>query len=222
MRPGRLFYVEGVNSTVASADPPGPARRALSTLVRIAVVVLVLAAEIYLIVVTGDAFNAANHYSYFTILSNVFGAIVLAVALFRPVPDALRGAAVTFLLLTGIVYNTMLRGVDVQTPDFANTVLHVIVPILMVAEWVLAPPTSRITLRHIGLWMIAPLAYLAYTLVRGPIVDWYPYPFLDPREDGYGAVVIGSLSVALAFFLASAFVAWAGNRLGHQTAPRTR
>ena len=116
----------------------------------------------------------------------------------------------------------MLRGVDVQTPDFANTVLHVIVPILMVAEWVLAPPTSRITLRHIGLWMIAPLAYLAYTLVRGPIVDWYPYPFLDPREGGYGAVVIGSLSVALAFFLASAFVAWAGNRLGHQTAPRTR
>ena len=41
---------------------------------------------------------------------------MLAVALARPVPDVLRGAAVTYLGLTGIVYNTMLRGIDVQTP----------------------------------------------------------------------------------------------------------
>lgn len=205
-----------MTTAAASARPAGTTgwRRIASVAVRVAVVVLVVAAEIELITAAGDTFDAANHYSYFTILSNVFGAIVMAVALVRPVPDGLRGAAVTFLMLTGIVYNTMLRGVDVQTTPFANTALHVVVPILMVADWLLAPPTRRLTIRHVLLWMIAPLAYLAYSLVRGPIVDWYPYPFIDPRPDGYGTVVVGALTVAVAFFAASLFVAWIGNRLG--------
>ena len=190
-----------------------PARLWASRLVRIAVVVLVIAAEISIIVEVGPAFEPVNHYSYFTVLSNIFGAVVLAVALARPVPDVLRGAAVTYLGLTGIVYNTMLRGIDVQTPGFANEVLHVIVPILMVADWILAPPTVRITGRHILIWMAAPIAYLVYTLIRGPFVDWYPYPFLDPRPNGYLAVVIGSVLVALVFALAAFVVAWTGNRL---------
>ncbi|PWD51449.1 hypothetical protein C8046_13070 [Serinibacter arcticus] len=207
--------------TVDAASPRthlAPARRIASIVVRALVVVLVVAAEVYLIDVTGDAFTPANHYSYFTILSNVFGAIVMAVALVRGVPDAVRGAAVTFLALTGIVYNTMLRGVDVQTPDFANNALHVIVPILMVLDWLLAPPRTRITRRMVAWWMTVPIAYLVYSLVRGPIVDWYPYPFLDPRPSGYGTVLIGSLAVAVAFFLAALLVAWSGNRLGgHRT-----
>jgi len=203
----------------AAASPAHPAgatggRRIASLVVRAAVVVLVVAAEIELISTAGATFDAANHFSYFTILSNVFGAIVMAVALVRPVPDGLRGAAVTFLMLTGIVYNTMLRGVDVQTTAFANTALHVVVPILVVADWLLAPPTRRLTIRHVLLWMVAPLGYLAYSLVRGPIVDWYPYPFIDPRPSGYGTVVVGALTVAVAFFAASLFVAWIGNRLG--------
>ena len=195
-----------------------PARLWASRLVRIAVVALVIAAEISIIVEVRSAFEPVN--PYFTVLSNIFGAVVLAIALFRPVPDAVRGAAVTYLGLTGIVYNSMLRGIDVQTPGFANEVLHVIVPILMVADWILAPPTTRITGRHVLMWMAAPILYLVYTLIRGPFVDWYPYPFLDPRPNGYLAVVIGSVLVALAFALAAFVVAWTGNRLLALTDPQ--
>ncbi|TGO05326.1 Pr6Pr family membrane protein [Serinibacter arcticus] len=203
-------------TAAAPARPAGATgpRRIASLVVRALVVVLVVAAEIELISAAGETFQAANHYSYFTILSNVFGALVMAAAIVRPIPDGLRGAAVTFLMLTGIVYNLMLRGVDVQTTAFANLALHVVVPILVVLDWLLAPPRTRLTIRHVLLWMIVPLAYLAYSLVRGPIVDWYPYPFLDPRPSGYGTVVVGALSVAVAFFAASLFVAWIGNRLG--------
>ena len=199
-------------------------RSVATGIVRLAVVVGVVAAETYLVVRLGDAFEPANHYSYFTVLSNVFGALVCAWSLVGRAPTAVRGAAVTFLALTGVVYNTMLRDVDVQTDGFPNVILHVVVPILMVLEWVLAPPTERIRWRTVATWMVVPLGYLAYTLVRGPVVDWYPYPFLDPRPSGYGAVVLGSLAVAVAFFLAAAVVALLGNALrgGRTASPRRR
>jgi len=31
------------------------------------------------------------------------------------------------------------------------------------------------------IFLVYPVAYGAYSLIRGPIVDWYPYPFLDPQ-----------------------------------------
>ena len=36
-----------------------------------------------------------------------------------------------------------------------------------------------------------------YSLVRGPLVDWYPYPFLDPANGGYGAVAVTSVGIAV-------------------------
>lgn len=168
----------------------------LVRILRIAVVCLVVSAEVSLIVILGDRFDAGNHYSYFTVLSNVFGAAVLGVGLFRPVPDAIRGAAVTYLATTGVVYALLLRGVDVQTPGYANIALHVAVPVLVVVEWLLMPPRESLQRRVVLAWLAAPVAYLAYTLLRGPVADWYPYPFLDPRPTGYGQVALWCLVVA--------------------------
>jgi hypothetical protein len=38
------------------------------------------------------------------------------------------------------------------------------------------------------LWLIFPLAWLAFTLIRGAVDNWYPYPFLDPDNGGYRSV----------------------------------
>ncbi|CAM3281612.1 Pr6Pr family membrane protein [Occultella aeris] len=201
--------------TVAN-DPtgrPGGARNWPSTVVRALVVALVISAEVYLIIVTGDRYNPSNHFSYFTILSNVFAAVLFAVSLVRPIPDAVRGAAVTFLLLTGVVANTLLLNVDVQTPAYANIVLHMVVPILVLVDWLIAPPRTRLTTKHLVAWMLIPIAYLVYSLIRGALVDWYPYPFLDPREQGYGMVAVMSVVVAVAFGACAALVIWSGNRL---------
>lgn len=173
---------------------------------------LVCSAEIYLIGELGDEFNPANHFSYFTVLSNVFAALVLAIGVFRPVPDAVRGAAVLYLVVTGIVYATLLRGVDVDSPAYANAILHLVMPILIVVEWMIGPPRERISLRQAATWLAFPIAYLAYTLVRGPIVDWYPYPFLDPNDGGYGQVAVVSVGVAVAVCVLAWAVALIGNR----------
>lgn len=180
-----------------------------------AVFLLVLSAEVYLIVVLGDRFNLANHLGYFTVLSNIFAACVALLGVFRPVSAQIRGAAVLYMTTTGIVYAILLRGVDVQTPAYANWVLHVIVPILVVAEWLLAPERTR----RASLWLSFPLAYLIYTLVRGPIVGWYPYPFLDPRPHGYGDVALTCVSVAVVLGALAFFVSWTGTKLAQKTSP---
>ena len=61
------------------------------------------------------------------------------------------------------------------------------------------------------LWLVFPILYCVYSLIRGPFVDFYPYPFLDPRLDGgYGRVVIFVVILAVAFgLLACSWPGWA-------------
>ncbi|MEU3647727.1 Pr6Pr family membrane protein [Lentzea sp. NPDC034063] len=181
-------------------------------LLRMAVFLLVLSAEVYLVVTLGEKFQVADHLSYFTVLSNVIAAVVALLGVFQPVSAQLRGAAVLYMATTGIVYWLLLQGIDVQTPAYANWVLHTVVPILVVVEWLLAPEKTR----RWWIWLSFPLAYLVYTLVRGPIVGWYPYPFMDPRRNGYGEVLLTCVFVAVVFGVLAFAVSWAGNKLAQK------
>jgi hypothetical protein len=178
-----------------------------------AVFLLVLSAEVYLVVALGERFRLVNHLSYFTVLSNVFAAVVALLGVFGPVSAQVRGAAALYMTTTGIVYALLLRGVDVQTPAYANWVLHVVVPILVLVEWLLAPERTT----RAWVWLSFPLAYVTYTLIRGPIAEWYPYPFLDPRQNGYGDVLLNSVFVAVIIALLAYAVSWAGTKLAQRS-----
>ena len=181
-------------------------------LLRMAVFLLVLSAEVYLVVVLGDRFQPANHFSYFTVLSNLFAAVVALLGVFRAVSPQIRGAAVLYMATTGLVYSFLLQGIDVQTPAYANWVLHIIVPILVAVEWLLAPEKTR----RWWIWLSFPLAYLVYTLVRGSIVGWYPYPFMDPRQNGYADVLLTCVFVAAVFIVLAFAVSWVGTKLAQK------
>jgi hypothetical protein len=178
-----------------------------------AVFLLVLSAEVYLVVVLGDRFRGVNHFSYFTVLSNVFAACVALLGVFRPVSPQLRGAAVLYMATTGFVYAALLKDVDVQTPAYADWILHVVVPVLVVVEWLVRPEKTA----RPWVWLTFPLAYLVYTLVRGPIVNWYPYPFIDPRVHGYAAVAVNCLVVAVVFVALAYAVSWVGTKLAQRS-----
>lgn len=151
--------------------------------------------------------DAGNFFSYFTIQSNIIVAVVFAVAAViqlkqRAEPrwlDRVRGAATVYISITGVVYALLLSNIDVNTPlPWANVVLHYVVPIVTVVDWLLDLPERTIPFRAALVWLVYPLAYLAYSLIRGPIVDWYPYPFLNPDPHGYGYVAVMSVCVAIA------------------------
>jgi hypothetical protein len=49
-----------------------------------------------------------------------------------------------------------------------------------------------------------PLEYCGYSLIRGPIVGWYPYSFLDPVESGgWRGVSLYVLAIVAGFLLFS-------------------
>ncbi|GAA2134834.1 hypothetical protein GCM10009760_12600 [Kitasatospora kazusensis] len=170
--------------------------------------------------------SLVNLFSYFTVLSNIAGVLVLLVGgvlglLARPgVPDGIRGAVTLYLAITGLVYVLLLSGEDVplQVP-WVNAVVHGIMPLVFLADWLAAPPLRPVSRRTALGWAAFPLLYLVYTLSRGAAVDWYPYPFLDPRlPRGYARVAGACALVAVAFVLVGAVIRWAGNRLGVRAA----
>ncbi len=158
-----------------------------------------------------------NFFSFFTIESNLLTVVVFvigAVLLIRRSDrdprwfSIARGSVTAYMATTGIVYNLLLRGVELPqgtTLPWSNEVLHVVAPILMIVDWLLAPGRTRLEWKHIGIVVIFPIVWAIYTMVRGPLVDdavsglpyWYPYPFLNPANGGYGSVVLYVLLIAV-------------------------
>jgi hypothetical protein len=112
-----------------------------------------------------------------------------------------RGAATLFMVITGIVYAVLLANVEVGlTSPWINDTLHRVIPLVMLADWIVFPPWARRSYRAALSWLVVPLAYFAYSLLRGAAVYPYPYPFLNPTHSGgYGRVVI--YAVVLAVFM---------------------
>ncbi len=142
-----------------------------------------------------------------------------AVAALRPAHtrsrtvELLRGAAVVYILTTGIVYLLLLSGRAPAYP-WVNVILHYLMPVALTLDWLLDPPSVRLDPpRTVVLWMVFPLLYIVYTLARGAIVNWYPYFFVDPhRSGGYLLVAGDCLAVGVGIATLIAMTTWAGNR----------
>ncbi|GAB2665759.1 Pr6Pr family membrane protein [Nocardia goodfellowii] len=161
-------------------------------------------------------YSMANFFSYFTIQSNVIAFVVLSVGgLWDPQGRnwrLFRGAATLYMIITGVVYAVLLADVDVSLSNpWINHILHRVIPLVMLADWLLVPVALGVSARLIGSWLLYPLAYCVYTLVRGRIVDWYPYPFIDPREKGYLHMGLGLIALAVVFAILAVAVAALGD-----------
>jgi hypothetical protein len=161
--------------------------------------------------------DPVNYFSYFTILSNVIGATLLLVGAARwratrsARMDLLRGGAVVYLTVTFIVFALLLSNTDVDLAiPWVNSVLHEIIPIVIVIDWLIDPPTVRLTMRQGLLWLSFPAAWIVYVLIRGAIVGKYPYPFLDPADGGYASVAVYCVGILVLMVAVCAAVVWVG------------
>jgi len=162
--------------------------------------------------------NPVNYFSYFTIDSNLIATAVLLYGAARwrvgrsPTFDLVRGAAVVYMTITGIVFTLLLSNTDVDTAiPWVNDVVHSLMPLVIVADWLLDPPADRLTMRQGVLWLSFPSVWIVYTLIRGAAAGWYPYPFLDPANGGYGSVAVYSVAILVLMLL----VCWATVVLGN-------
>ena len=191
---------------------------ALLALVAIAVQMLDLADK--------GILNPVNFFSYFTIQSNLLAVAALlwtAAAWQRARSDThefFRGAATTYLTVTFVVFALLLADTDVDTAIvWVDRVLHRVMPIVVVADWLIDPPSRRIEFRRALWWVAYPVAWVAYTLVRGLATDWYPYPFLDPANGGYGAVAIYSVAILIGMLVFIYAIVWMGNGMSARRSP---
>ena len=184
--------------------------------------------------VTNVGSNVVNFLSFFTIESNILSAVVLLIGASLLVGRqedprwflVARLCVVTYMVTTGVVYNLLLRGIELpqgSTLGWSNEIMHVVVPIYLLVDWILAPGRRPVRWRAIWIVVIFPFVWSVYTLVRGPLVIdqvygtdfWYPYPFMNPnvQPNGYA-------SVAVYMLLITAVIALAG--LGAIAASRTK
>ncbi|SFW65452.1 hypothetical protein SAMN04489730_2487 [Amycolatopsis australiensis] len=153
--------------------------------------------------------RVANLLSFFTIDSNLLVALTAALVAL----GVARGRLFTVLWLdalvgitvTGIVYQVALAGLyELHGLSlFADTVLHKVTPILFVLGWLLVGPRGALTWPAVRWSLVYPLAWLAFTLPRGALTGFYPYPFVDAGALGYGRVTLNCVFIGL-FFIALA------------------
>ncbi|MGI9823114.1 Pr6Pr family membrane protein [Agromyces sp. Marseille-Q5079] len=163
-------------------------------------------------------FFVVNFFSFFTILSNALTAVLLLVGgwiAFTRARDPewfnlVRGCAVTYMATTFVVYNLLLRGFSLDqatTLPWSNEILHVWAPLYVVIDWVLAPGRRPVAWQRLWTIAIFPIVWVAYSMIRGAIIGWYPYPFLNPaQEAGYGGVLVYVIAIAAFILLVGAGV----------------
>ena len=137
--------------------------------------------------------------------------------------DFFRGAVTLFMTTTILIFIVLLSGYpasELTAVPWDNTVLHYIMPLAIIIDWLAVNRRTAIELRRALLWLTFPLLYLVYSLIRGPIVTWYPYPFLDPRSRGYVHVTVMSFVVTLVFLLFTVLLVTVGNRIRLRSSAR--
>ena len=183
--------------------------------------------------VTNIPLSVVNFFSFFTIESNIGSVVVLLLGAFlliaRTGPDPrwftiLRACVATYMIVTGIVYNLLLRGIELpqgSTLEWSNEILHVVGPLWLLLDWLYSPGRSELPWKTIRTIIAFPLVWVIYTLVRGPFTpnelfggNWYPYPFLNPATsaNGYLSVSFYVILIAVVIGLTGAGVIWISRR----------
>lgn len=138
---------------------------------------------------------------FFTILTNLGAAgMMLAVAKGWKISGSQAAGLVLSITVVGLVYHLILA--DLWAPEglawWADQGLHTGVP-LAVLVWWLTFADMRISPRDVPKWLVWPLAYAGYALIRGAVTGFWPYPFLDADALGVAKLAL-NIAVLVAVF----------------------
>lgn len=156
------------------------------------------------ITVERGSFNPVNFFSFFTIQTNSLVFVTLLVSAIAVAAgknkklDVLRSATTVYALIVGIGFSLLLsglEGVQLTAVPWDNTVLHYIIPIAMLGDFLINRPTRHTPFRKGLVWLLFPVVYVAYSLIRGAITGWYPYPFLNPAVQSYAGTLVTILEL---------------------------
>ena len=160
-------------------------------------------------------------FSYFTILTNVLVALALTAPALRPdsrlgrwtASEGVRAAVAMYIAVVGLIYHLLLDAT--WNPQgllfYVNQVLHTVMPIAFVLDWLLFVPKGRLRWTDPVKWLAYPLLYGLWTVIHGLLIGWYPYWFIDIGALGWSRALV-NFGALLAFFLALGLIVAALDR----------
>ncbi|OIR14362.1 hypothetical protein GALL_48350 [mine drainage metagenome] len=167
--------------------------------------------------VASIAETTIRFFSFFTILTNSLVAIYFTLIIFKikngwfaiaDKPGTLTALTV-YITIVGLVYQILLR--HVWQPEglqmIVDELLHSLIPVAVIIYWYMYENKSLVSYKQITNWLIYPLMYLIYILIRGNFSGFYPYPFINVINLGITKVLINSvLLIALFTGLSALFI----------------
>jgi len=173
-------------------------------------------------------FTPLEYLSFMTIWTNLLIALVFTLPLilkkqkitqFLMKPFVLS-AIVIYIQQVGITYHFMLA--DTWNPTglrkLTDLLMHYFIPIIYIAYWVIFVEKGEIKFKSIYKWLLYPLIYAVFIIIRGAVVKKYPYPFVDVNELGYNAVLI-TLAVFLLFYYVLGILVWVADMMINKSRP---
>ncbi len=141
---------------------------------------------------------------YFTVITNLAVAITMSlVALGRRISPAMLGGVTLAIMLVGVVYVTLLRGLLELSggAKLADSLMHYATPALVPLWWLMFAPKGKLAWRDPAIWSLFPLVYFPYALARGAYEGVYAYPFINVAKLGWTQVGINAVVIAGGFLV---------------------
>jgi hypothetical protein len=152
-----------------------------------------------------------SYFGYFTILTNILVCLSLTLPLTGPTTAAGRffarsdvaAGVATSIVFVGLAYHFLLR--NTWNPQglqlLADILLHYVVPALFLLHWWFNFPKGALRWTYPLIWGLYPTVYLGYVLIRGRIIESYPYGFINPNTIGYQRTMINAVGLLLTFIV---------------------
>lgn len=150
-------------------------------------------------------------FGFFTVLTNIMVGLTLTWPLlarkstlgqFFRSPFAIAGVAVS-ITFVALSYHFLLR--HVWNPQgaqwLADVTLHYAVPLIFVIYWWIYSRAGTLRWSYPLIWSVYPIVYFLYVLVRGAIVETYPYGFIDVAAIGYRRTTTNAIGLLVAFVI---------------------
>ncbi len=141
-----------------------------------------------------------RYFSYFTIVTNLFVAVVFTAQLYKNKQNKfwhffarnnVISCATAAIIVVCIVYHYLLSSTHkLQGFNYiVDRTLHYVIPPLTIIFWWLVVPKNKINFIGVLSWLVYPLAYFMYILIRGALTHMYPYDFINVDKNGFLATL---------------------------------
>ncbi|MGB0907473.1 MAG: Pr6Pr family membrane protein [Maricaulaceae bacterium] len=164
-----------------------------------------------------------TYLSYFTVVTNIFVGLAFTAPFLKTesrlrkifIRPAVRAAITLYITIVMIVYWTVLAAIHETNGlgALANYGLHLIVPLLFLIDWFVFTPKRNLRFSDLPLWVVYPLLYGVYTLLRGQVTGTYPYPFLDLSVLGWRHVLLNMCGFVMVYLIGGAVFITLGRKL---------